>query len=360
MKSSGEKKSLESASSKPFIPENSLSENALLEQAAHWFITMQEQPNCVKQQQALKRWLMNNEHQSAWQHICQVDKFFSPVKEKVSDRLATQTLLSSSSEASRNMSRRGAIKGLFSLAVTAVCTWQLSPWINKRWHYAQADYSTTIGETASHLLADGSQLSLNTHSAVNVNFSGNARRLILLQGEIAITTANNLANNLNNSTQDLRRFFVDTSLADQAIVIEALGTEFTVRKMSDKIIVNVQSGQVALTANKQRYLINQGEQLHYGKQGTRQMGGKISSLNKSVNDWQQGKFTAYNLPLVDLCHELSRYTPALISVDDNIANIKVVGTFPVGDMAQSMELLAASLPIELTQRTQWWWLLSAK
>ena len=118
----------------------------------------------------------------------------------------------------------------------------------------------------------------------------------------------------------------------------------------------MQSGQVALTTNSQRYLINQGQQLSYSPQ----TGGKISALNKAVNDWQQGEFSAYNLPLADLCDEFSRYTPALISVSDDIAHIKVVGTFPVLDIEECMKLLAASLPIELKQRTKWWWLLSAK
>lgn len=335
----------------PFLPEQ-----ASLEQAAHWFITLQEEPNCVKQQQAFKHWLIRGENQIAWQQICQVDKFFSPINQHMPTSIASQTLLTSSSNAHRNISRRGAIKGLFSLAVASVFTWQTYPSAAKRWQYAQADYNTAIGGMSEFALADGSQLWLNTNSAVNATFNNSLRRLTLLQGEIAITTAKNSAKStINNIVKDKRRFFVESQLELQTVTIEALGTEFTVRKVADKITVNVQSGQVALTAYKQRYLINQGQKLSYSNQ----YGGKLSTLDKTVNDWQDGKFSAYNLPLADLCKELGRYTSALISVDENIAALKVVGTFPITDVEKSMQLLAASLPIELKQRTKWWWLLSA-
>ena len=339
-----------------------LPEQLLLEQAAHWFITLQEQPDCAKQQQEFKHWLIDVDNKNAWQHICQVEKFFSPINQQIPNSLATQTLLTSSSDVHRNISRRGAIKGLFSLAIASVFTWQAYPWANKHWQYARADYSTRYGEMNNFYLADGSQLWLNTNSAVNVNFSKTVRELTLLQGEIAITTGNTTANSADTAShaKDNRRFLVHTSLAQQPVIIEALGTEFTVQKTAEKITVNVQSGQVALTSGKQRYLINQGQQLVYGAQGTHQAIGKLSAINISVNDWQQGKFTAYNLPLSELCQELARYTPALISVTDDIGKLKVVGTFPVFDTQESMKLLAASLPIELTQRSQWWWLLSAK
>lgn len=335
------------------LAESFLPEQASLEQAAHWFITLQEESHCAKQQQAFKHWLLRGDNQSAWLKICQVDKFFSPINQQVPNGLATKTLLASSSDVNRHISRRGAIKGLFSLAIASVLSWQAYPLAAKRWQHAQADYSTAIGGMNEFTLTDGSQLWLNTNSAVNATFNNNVRRLFLLQGEIAITTANITS---NYPVKDKRRFFVESLLEQQTVTIEALGTEFTVRKIADEITVNVQSGQVALTANKQYYLINQGEQLSYNNQD----GGKLSTLDKTVNDWQDGKFSAYNLPLVDLCKELGRYTSALISVDDDIAQFKVVGTFPIVDTEQSMQLLAASLPIELKQRTKWWWLLSAK
>ncbi|NRA70333.1 MAG: hypothetical protein HRU24_04865 [Gammaproteobacteria bacterium] len=57
-----------------------------------------------------------------------------------------------------------------------------------------------------------------------------------------------------------------TSLAQQAVIIETLGTEFTVRKTAQKTTTHVQRGQVALTANNQRFLINHGQQLRYSRQ----------------------------------------------------------------------------------------------
>ncbi|NRA70334.1 MAG: hypothetical protein HRU24_04870 [Gammaproteobacteria bacterium] len=83
----------------------------------------QKQPDCLKQQQAFKRWIIPPAHQSTWQQICQIEQFFSPINHQMPSHVATQTLLTSSSNTNRNISRRGAIKGLFSLAFAVTCIW---------------------------------------------------------------------------------------------------------------------------------------------------------------------------------------------------------------------------------------------
>src|SRR5690606_11580505 len=79
-----------------------------------------------------------------------------------------------------------------------------------------ADYRTATGEQRRSVLADGTQLQLNTASAVDVAYDANSRRLVLREGEILITTAPDPAG---------RPFFVQTPQG----IVQALGTRFSVR-----------------------------------------------------------------------------------------------------------------------------------
>ncbi|MGK2888778.1 MAG: FecR domain-containing protein [Candidatus Malihini olakiniferum] len=54
------------------------------------------------------------------------------------------------------------------------------------WQSYRADYATRVGEQRHVTLADGTQLLLNTESAVNVNYDGNVLDVQLVRGEVMI------------------------------------------------------------------------------------------------------------------------------------------------------------------------------
>src|SRR3546814_13792528 len=62
-------------------------------------------------------------------------------------------------------------------------------WLGYRQAGGMADYRTSVGESRRIVLADGSQVHLNTATDMDVRYSEHARLLQLRRGEIYIQTA---------------------------------------------------------------------------------------------------------------------------------------------------------------------------
>jgi len=110
-----------------------------------------------------------------------------------------------------NAPRRHAVKTLALLLACGASLYAFerrSPW--RGW---TADYRTTVNQRRVVTLADGTQLTLNTNSAVNIAYSGAQRRIQLLAGEIFIATGKDAAQ---------RPFFVGTPHGR----LQALGAHF--------------------------------------------------------------------------------------------------------------------------------------
>jgi len=88
-----------------------------------------------------------------------------------------------------------------------------------------ADFATGTDERRTITLADGSVLWLGARSAVDVDFSGSARRLQLRQGELVVQVA----------ADPDRPFGVSTAQA----TVRALDARFSMRQVSDRTLVTV-------------------------------------------------------------------------------------------------------------------------
>ena len=72
-----------------------------------------------------------------------------------------------------------------------------------------ADYRTGTGERRTVTLADGSELTLNTRTSVDVSMDPTRRLLVLREGEILVQTAHSLAGP-GAGAKDGRPFMVHT------------------------------------------------------------------------------------------------------------------------------------------------------
>ncbi|MEG0249021.1 MAG: DUF4880 domain-containing protein, partial [Pseudomonas sp.] len=149
------------------------------EQAVHWLIELQGGALDPRQQQAMQQWLQaHEEHRRAWEHI-----------QRVNQRLRglSSPLAHAALQAPRSASRRRALKALLILGVggaTGLALQQHNPVPS-----LLADYRSPVGERRRQQLDEGSQLHLNTRSAVDVQFDSQQRLVRLLEGEIQLTIA---------------------------------------------------------------------------------------------------------------------------------------------------------------------------
>ena len=302
----------------------------ILAQAAAWLMRLQSGEVTQATLQELEIWCeQSDEHRSAWARAQSLMGIF----ERVPARVGRATL-----ERVHNERRRRAVKALAFALVAIPVGWTGYRQLPLReW---RADYRTLKGAQKSVVLADDTRLDLNTASAVNVVFSDHERRIILLGGEIRVTTG-------VDSTTRQRPLIVATGQGQ----VQPVGTRFSVRQLEGATRLAVFAGQVVTTtAGGKTLRVQAGQQTQFNRQA-------IEPVQPAVENralWEQGMLLARAMPLGELLSELVRYRRGVLRCDPAIADLRVSGAFPVYDTDASLALLQASFPLQVWQLTPWW------
>ncbi len=192
-------------------------------------------------------------------------------------------------------------------------------------------YATTTGEVRTVPLADGSRMTLNTATRIDVALTDTARQLALQSGEAYFEVAPNAE----------RPFIVD--VAD--IAVKAVGTAFIVRRMDDGDIevvvhegtveVKGQAGKfVTLTANM-RAIVEDRRRV------------RVATLDNEALScslaWRDGKIAFMGETLAEAVAEFNRYNTLQINLaDDQLANRTVTGWFSSRDPQAFAQAIAQS------------------
>ncbi|EZP41681.1 RNA polymerase sigma-70 factor, ECF subfamily [Janthinobacterium lividum] len=235
-----------------------------------------------------------------------------------------------------NAPRRHAVKTLALLLACGASLYAFerrSPW--RGW---MADYRTAVNQRRVVTLDDGTQLTLNTNSAVNIAYDGAWRRIELLAGEIFIATGKDAAQ---------RPFFVDTPHGS----LQALGTRFTVRLHEQYASAGVLEGAVAVLADDgaQRLVLRPGEGAHFDGTGVHRQ-----ALAPYGGAWLNGMLVARDMRLADFLAELSRYSDHPLSCAPAIAGLRVSGSYPLADVDAILDAVGASLQLRRHTVTRFW------
>lgn len=298
--------------------------------AARWYAVLQSPDVSHADQRAWQHWLTEaSSHRLAWQEVERVQASLT----RVPGQVAAPALRGAA------LTRRELLNRLGMIAVAAplgLLAWRLAPW--EQW---QAQYATATGEQQSLILADGSQLVLNTATSADADFTPRQRRITLYQGEILIQTA-------PDPQLPARPFLVDTPQGR----IQALGTRFTVRSEGDETRVAVLEKTVRVfTGNgNNRRDIHHGEQLRF----TRDHLGQTTPAHSSTGSWASGNLMVVDMPLGELVKELARYRSGHLACSKAIAGIKVSGTFPLADTDRALALISQTFPVRQRRLTPYW------
>lgn len=197
-----------------------------------------------------------------------------------------------------------------------------------------ADYATRVGERRRVELADGSIVTLNTATALSVDFSDERRRIRLYGGEALFEVA-----------KDPDRPF--SVVSDQAEA-RALGTVFAVRRtdLCSDVVVSEGVVEVRLGASEAIRLVA-GQRL-----GT---GSNDSPLPMAVDAgqataWQRGKLIFNRRPLQAVVAELERYRPGrIVIVGDRLKNLQITGVFDLDDPDRLLRTLQSATQARISQ-----------
>ena len=210
-----------------------------------------------------------------------------------------------------------------------------------------AHYETAIGEQKTVLLPDGSEVVLNTNSALRVAFSETARVLHLTRGELHIDVAPDPARPL--------------SVVAGNRIVQAVGTSFRVEITEDnqvevmvtegKVVVGVQpaSGSsaavTAVLAQKETNTVDAGEALVLGSD--EEVVTPVTADDIEVQlSWKEGRLIFRSEPLGKVLAEVERYTTVeFVIVDEGLRSQIMSGRFRTGDVDTLLALLEANFQI---------------
>ena len=196
-----------------------------------------------------------------------------------------------------------------------------------------ADQRTTTGEVRSLTLADGSEVTLDSASAIRLDYSPGQRRVELLAGAAIFQVA----------PQADRPFVVAASGG----TAQALGTRFLVqRDDGDGALVAVLEHAVQVTAGGLQQRLEEGDSLHYDASG---MSRTALDLQRATS-WQRGLLVFDRMPLAQVVEQLNRYRPGLIMIgDEALAQREVSGVFRLDALDDALATLVREMHLQQAQ-----------
>lgn len=208
---------------------------------------------------------------------------------------------------------------------------------------AEADttlhYATGIGQRSGITLDDGSVVTLNTDSAMDVAYGADQRQITLVRGQALFEVA-----------KEADRPFVVVAGGQKVV---ALGTTFDVRLNGDEVEVTLVEGRIEVAGAEVRrdrprqpqVLLEVGERLVVTAADAAPVVTRIDTDKATL--WREGYITFDDTPLTDAIREMNRYSNTrIVAEDPAISELRVNGMFRSGQQGRFTEALEEYFPIE--------------
>ncbi|MBH3337650.1 DUF4880 domain-containing protein [Pseudomonas mendocina] len=310
---------------------------AVLEAGIQWLVRMRFDVPDAATVERFERWLGESpEHERAWQSVSQAGERFANLPPALSRRTLGGVR--------ERMSRRQSLKMLGLFAASGALLWQA------REHTPlpglMAQYRSDVGERRLVELGEGSRIHMNSDSAFDSAFDGQSWRIRLYRGELLVEVAG----------EDRRPLWV-------------MGRDGQVRGQASRFLLNqhhsgfstlaVRDGEVSLFGDPQTTAVARvaaGEQVRFDADGVR------PALSDGLDPWAwtDGVIRAADMRLDAFLSELSRHRRGLLVCRDEVAHLRVSGTYQLDDTRQILGLLALALPVRVDYRTDYWVTVSAR
>lgn len=330
-------------------PLENLEPNSLLQQASHWCIRLAGGEMDAGEQARFEHWLEQSPaHREAfddavraWQGIDEL-AFQPDMLALRSEALDTLAQLNRKRWAPSRFQLRSllAVAAAFALLLLSYSLYS---------HYSFTSYATGTGERRIVMLEDGSRLSLDAETRVDVRYTGDRRELRLESGRARFDVAKD----------SLRPF---TVAAGQRVVV-ATGTRFSVELLPRRLHVILYEGQVSVVERRsddarvpQRGDVSSREvQLTSGREliAATDTGKTTVAPSDPVRtlSWESGILTFEDEPLALAVERINRYGNTKLAVGDAYsAKLLVNGTYTSGDTRAFVEGVTGVLPVRTVRR----------
>jgi len=298
-------------------------------EAAAWIARLHGVDRTHEDDRSFRRWMAANElHARAFEKMTELWNAAAALESTVLQNRARGDVAGHGGArrgASRMLAFSGALLAAFVIVFLGV------------FHFDDDAIATRVGERRTLTLEDGTRLTLNTATRLQVQYTDTRRQVALETGEAFFEVAR----------QPQRPFIVTTDNG----AITAVGTTFAVRSLDHKTEVTLVEGKVTVVAPLQApqppFVLIPGERLTLA--AARKPAVDHPAVDK-VTAWRQGLITLDQTQLKDAIGEMNRYSPIkLVMEQPNEMNVRVSGVFQAGDSLEFARALARTHGIRSQQ-----------
>lgn len=297
------------------------------DEAARWFVRLQEPAIDVAEQQRFEHWLAEHpQHRDEFQWL---QGLWS-----AADLLPAARLRALCEIPPALSKRRPFLRYAVAASVVAVALGLgLFSGLNSSSTYT-AEFSTALGERRHVALPDGSVIDLNSRSHLQVRYEKGQRGIELTEGEAMFNVAH-----------DSDRPFVVEAGSGKVTVT---GTRFDVRRGARDTRVAVEQGTVKVqgrgAADNAFISLTAGLGTRVDAQGN--VAAAYAVNPAELTAWRSGKLVFNNASLSDVAEEVSRYREKPLTVsNDKVGQLRLTSVFKSDNTDALLKALPNILPV---------------
>jgi transmembrane sensor len=311
------------------------------EAAALWRVQI-ESDTTIAQSRVFRTWIADPRNQLCYEQC-------SAAWDAFEDHLVTPQMMvirrDALHRAQRSSLRRfvptrrhfGAIAAVLFLGIVAgFAVWQ--------YRVSPSEFSTSSGERRVITLIDGSRVSLDSGTDVQILFTPSSREVTLKRGRAHFDVAHDIA----------RPFIV---AVDRENVV-AVGTSFDVEQLSHRVLVTLMEGRVLVKpiADVPKSSAFKPVLLTAGHQMVVWSGAKVPTVSQvnmtAALAWQMGRVILSNETLSEAVERMNRYTDSPLVVDPAISSLRISGAFNAGDTGSFVDAVTSYFPVQASINAQ--------
>lgn len=314
--------------------------DAALEQAIDWRVRLDSERAGDDTRRAFEAWLRQAPaHLQAWtllhERLGDLDPALGQIRraDAPAGTASRQALLAPVPRATQR--RRLLAGGTAGLVAATLAAWL----VDRQTPIATlaADLRTGTGQRLQHRLPDGSEITLDARSAVDIAYDDRQRRLLLREGAVAVRVAAIGAD----------RPFVVQSAQGTA---RALGTRFMVRQDAGSSLVHVMEHSVRLALPSGAGLtLREGASARLERQDIV----PLDASRMAPAAWADGMVEVKDAPLGEVLDALRPYSAAVIRVSPAAARLRIFGVFALDRPDATLQTLVDTHPIAVRRWGGW-------
>jgi transmembrane sensor len=229
--------------------------------------------------------------------------------------------------------RRLVIPLLAAASIVLAATFE-KPIVNYLMQVPESAYSTEIGGRTLLTFADHTQIELNTDTVLHFRITGEERTVWLDKGEAWFHVSHNAANPFNVIVGKLH--------------ITDLGTEFLIRRASDRMEVALLTGRATLSAEGTPTTTLTPGDVAVATPASVSVARKTPKELSDALAWRNGMLVFRKTKLADVVREFNRYnTTKLVIADPSIAGEPFTADLKTNDYAAFLNLAQSVLNLRV-------------